>query len=62
MMGGLAYRTGRHGDTLRAGSSVNDIRGGMFGAIDAMATLAQRAVTGIGQEVQTAPFKKMCFW
>jgi crotonobetainyl-CoA:carnitine CoA-transferase CaiB-like acyl-CoA transferase len=32
MMGGLAYMTGRPGDPLRAGSSVNDIMGGMFGA------------------------------
>ena len=28
MMGGLAYMTGRPGDPLRAGSSVNDIMGG----------------------------------
>ena len=40
MMGGLAYMTGRPGDALRAGSSVNDIIGGMFGAIGAMAALA----------------------
>ena len=40
MMGGLAYMTGRPGDSLRAGSSVNDIIGGMFGAIGAMAALA----------------------
>ena len=32
MMGGLAYMTGRPGDPLRAGTSVNDIMGGMFGA------------------------------
>ena len=42
MMGGLAYMTGRPGDPLRAGTSVNDIMGGMFGAIGAMAALAQR--------------------
>jgi crotonobetainyl-CoA:carnitine CoA-transferase CaiB-like acyl-CoA transferase len=51
MMGGLAYMTGRPGDPLRAGSSVNDIMGGMFGAIGAMAALMQRAHTGKGQEV-----------
>ncbi|KAG1389344.1 hypothetical protein G6F58_013305 [Rhizopus delemar] len=28
MMGGLAYMTGRAGDPLRAGASVNDILGG----------------------------------
>jgi len=61
MMGGLAYMTGRPGDPLRAGSSVNDIMGGMFGAIGAMAALAQRAVTGKGQEVQTALFENNVF-
>ncbi len=57
MMGGLAYMTGRPGDPLRAGSSVNDIMGGMFGAIGAMAALAQREQTGRGQEVQSALFE-----
>ena len=61
MMGGLAYMTGRVGDPLRAGSSVNDIMGGMFGAIGAMAALAQRAVTGKGQEVQSALFENNVF-
>lgn len=57
MMGGLAYMTGRPGDPLRAGASVNDIMGGMFGAIGAMAALAQREHTGRGQEVQSALFE-----
>ncbi len=57
MMGGLAYMTGRPGDPLRAGASVNDIMGGMFGAMGAMAALAQRAHTGLGQEVQSALFE-----
>jgi crotonobetainyl-CoA:carnitine CoA-transferase CaiB-like acyl-CoA transferase len=57
MMGGLAYMTGRPGDPLRAGTSVNDIMGGMFGAIGAMAALAQREQTGKGQEVQSALFE-----
>jgi crotonobetainyl-CoA:carnitine CoA-transferase CaiB-like acyl-CoA transferase len=57
MMGGLAYMTGRPGDPLRAGSSVNDIMGGMFGAIGAMAALMQRSTTGKGQEVQSALFE-----
>ena len=61
MMGGLAYMTGREGDPLRAGSSVNDIMGGMFGAMGAMAALAQRAVTGRGQEVQSALFENNVF-
>ena len=61
MMGGLAYMTGRPGDPLRAGSSVNDIMGGMFGAIGAMAALMQRAQTGRGQEVQSALFENNIF-
>ncbi|WP_395688848.1 CaiB/BaiF CoA transferase family protein [Caenimonas koreensis] len=61
MMGGLAYMTGRPGDPLRAGTSVNDIMGGMFGAIGAMAALAQREKTGVGQEVQSALFENNVF-
>ena len=61
MMGGLAYMTGRPGDPLRAGSSVNDIMGGMFGAIGAMAALARREKTGRGQEVQSALFENNVF-
>jgi crotonobetainyl-CoA:carnitine CoA-transferase CaiB-like acyl-CoA transferase len=61
MMGGLAYMTGRPGDPLRAGTSVNDIMGGMFGAIGAMAALALREKTGRGQEVQAALFENNVF-
>jgi crotonobetainyl-CoA:carnitine CoA-transferase CaiB-like acyl-CoA transferase len=48
MMGGLAYMTGRPGDPLRAGTSVNDIMGGMFAAIATLGALIQRGVTGRG--------------
>src|SRR5277367_5435651 len=61
MMGGLAYMTGPEGRPLRAGTSVNDIMGGMFGAIGALAALAQRAKTGRGQEVQSALFENNVF-
>ena len=61
MMGGLAYMTGRPGDPLRAGSSVNDIMGGIFGAVGAMAALMQRQQTGHGQEVQSALFENNIF-
>jgi len=61
MMGGLAYMTGRPGDPLRAGTSVNDIMGGMFGAIGAMAALALRERTGQGQEVQSALYENNVF-
>jgi crotonobetainyl-CoA:carnitine CoA-transferase CaiB-like acyl-CoA transferase len=61
MMGGLAYMTGRPGDPLRAGSSVNDIMGGMFGAIGAMAALMQRGITGRGQEIDSALYENNVF-
>ena len=61
MMGGLAYMTGRQGDPLRAGTSVNDIMGGMFGAIGALGALIQRGITGKGQEVQSALFENNVF-
>jgi crotonobetainyl-CoA:carnitine CoA-transferase CaiB-like acyl-CoA transferase len=61
MMGGLAYMTGRPGDPLRAGSSVNDIMGGLFGAIGVMAALAERERTGQGQLVQSALFENNVF-
>jgi crotonobetainyl-CoA:carnitine CoA-transferase CaiB-like acyl-CoA transferase len=61
MMGGLAYMTGPTGQPLRAGSSVNDIMGGLFGAIAAMAALREREQTGLGQKVQSALFENNIF-
>ncbi len=57
MMGGLAYMTGRPGDPVRAGSSVNDMMGGIFGALGALAALRERDTTGKGQLVQSALFE-----
>ena len=57
MMGGLAYMTGRRGDPVRAGTSVNDMMGGIFGAVACMAALMQRQKTGKGQQVQSALFE-----
>ena len=61
MMGGLSYMTGPSGRPLRAGSSVNDIMGGMFGAIGVLAALRERDRTGLGQEVQSALFENCVF-
>jgi crotonobetainyl-CoA:carnitine CoA-transferase CaiB-like acyl-CoA transferase len=61
MMGGLAYMTGRKGDPLRAGSSVNDIMGGMFAAIAILAALRERENKGVGQHVQSALFENNVF-
>ncbi len=57
MMAGLAYMTGPVGRPLRAGSSVNDIMGGMFGAIGVLAALNDRHTTGSGREVQSALYE-----
>jgi crotonobetainyl-CoA:carnitine CoA-transferase CaiB-like acyl-CoA transferase len=61
MMGGLAYMTGRPGDPLRAGTSVNDIMGGMFGAIGVLGALIQRGISGRGMEVQSALYENNVF-
>ena len=61
MMGGLAYMTGPEGRPLRAGASVNDIMGGMFGAIAILAALHERKSTGRGQFVQSALFENNAF-
>ncbi len=61
MMGGLAYMTGPPGRPLRAGSSVIDITGGMFGAIAILSALHERAQTGRGREVSASLFETTVF-
>lgn len=62
MMGGLAYMTGPPGRPLRAGASVIDVAGGMFGAIAILAALQQRASTGKGQLVSASLFETTAFF
>ncbi len=57
MMSGLAYMTGPVGKPLRAGAPVNDMMGGMFGAIAVLAALRDRDRTGKGQQVQSGLFE-----
>jgi len=57
MMSGLAYMTGPVGRPLRAGAPVNDMMGGMFGAIAILAALRDRDRTGRGQHVQSGLFE-----
>ncbi len=57
MMGGLAYMTGPPGRPLRAGSSVIDVTGGMFGVIGILAALEERHRTGRGQKVIASLFE-----
>jgi crotonobetainyl-CoA:carnitine CoA-transferase CaiB-like acyl-CoA transferase len=61
MMGGLAYMTGPPGRPLRAGSSVIDITGGMFGVIGILAALERRHRTGKGGEVKCSLFETTAF-
>jgi crotonobetainyl-CoA:carnitine CoA-transferase CaiB-like acyl-CoA transferase len=57
MMSGLAYMTGPVGRPLRAGAPVNDMMGGMFGAIAILAALRERDRTGRGQYVQSGLYE-----
>jgi len=57
MMSGLAYMTGPVGRPLRAGAPVNDMMGGMFGAIAVMGALRVREKTGKGEYVQSGLFE-----
>ncbi|MBW2508559.1 MAG: CoA transferase [Deltaproteobacteria bacterium] len=61
MMGGLAYMTGPPGRPLRAGTSVVDVTGGMFGALGILAALFQRHTSGRGQEVVASLFESTVF-
>ena len=57
MMGGLAYMTGPPGRPLRAGTSVIDVTGGMFGVIGILAALEERHRTGRGRKVASSLFE-----
>jgi crotonobetainyl-CoA:carnitine CoA-transferase CaiB-like acyl-CoA transferase len=61
MMSGLAYMTGPPGKPLRAGASVIDVQGGMFGALGVLAALYQRKETHRGQHVTASLFESAVF-
>ncbi len=61
MMAGLAYMTGPSGRPLRAGASVNDVMGGMFGVIAILSALRERDATGAGRHVTSALFENCVF-
>lgn len=61
MMSGLAYMTGPEGRPLRAGASVNDVMGGMFGAIGILAALHERQRSGQGQIVRAGLYENSVF-
>ncbi len=61
MMSGLAYMTGPPGQPLRAGASIIDIMGGMYGAFGVLLALKERETTGRGQLVRGALFETAAF-
>lgn len=61
MMGGLAYMTGPPGRPLRAGASVVDVHGGLFGALGIVAALEKRHRTGRGQRLVSSLFENTVF-
>src|SRR5829696_7070191 len=58
---GLAFMTGPPGQPLRAGASVVDILGAVFGVVAALAALREREATGKGQRVSSALFESAAF-
>lgn len=58
---GLAYMTGPPGQPLRAGASIIDILGAVFGVTGTLAALRERDATGIGQRVDSALFETAAF-
>jgi crotonobetainyl-CoA:carnitine CoA-transferase CaiB-like acyl-CoA transferase len=58
---GLAYMTGPPGQPLRAGASVIDILGAVFGVVGVQAALHERISTGKGQRVGSALFESAAF-
>lgn len=62
MMSGLAYMTGEPGKPMRAGTSIIDMGGGMFGLIGILTALYRRALTGEGAFLKTALFETAAFF
>ncbi|MBX2836112.1 MAG: CoA transferase [Gammaproteobacteria bacterium] len=58
---GLAYMTGPVGQPLRAGASIVDILGAVFGIVGVQAALRERDLTGEGQRVGSALFESAAF-
>jgi crotonobetainyl-CoA:carnitine CoA-transferase CaiB-like acyl-CoA transferase len=61
MMSGLAYMTGPPGQPLRAGTSIVDIMGGVYGALGILVALVERERSGRGQLVQGGLFETAAF-
>ncbi|HTX03767.1 MAG TPA: CoA transferase [Candidatus Acidoferrales bacterium] len=60
-MTGLAYMTGLPDRPLRAGSSIVDIMGGVFGVVGILAALRERDRTGKGARMTASLFESAAF-
>jgi crotonobetainyl-CoA:carnitine CoA-transferase CaiB-like acyl-CoA transferase len=58
---GLAHMTGPPGQPLRAGASIVDILGAVFGVTGVLAALRERDATGRGQRVGSSLFESAVF-
>lgn len=61
MQSGIAYMTGPPGQPLRAGASIVDILGGVFGVVAVLAALSERQITGRGKRVGASLFESAAF-
>ena len=61
IMGSLAYMTGPPGMPLRAGASLIDMSGAMFGVMGILGALHEREKTGRGRQVQVGLFETVVF-
>ncbi len=61
MMSGLAYMTGPPGQPLRAGTSITDMLGGIFGAMGVLLALRERDKGRGGAVVESALFETATF-
>ncbi len=61
IMSGLAYMTGPPGRPLRAGASVIDVMGGLFGALGVLVALRERDRSGEGTLVRGSLFETAMF-
>jgi len=61
MRGGLAFMTGPPGKPTRAGTSIIDITGPMFGFIGIMAAIIEKNKTGKGQFIKSALYETTVF-
>lgn len=61
MMGGLSYMTGPPGQPLRAGASVIDVMGGVWGVVGILAALEERHRTGKGKQIKSSLYESTVF-